>query len=186
MKKDLKAFVSENRAAFDPANPPPGLWQRIADELDNREQSRDEKAGIRKIWLTHILKVAAITFLIGTAGILVYFHGKRDAYIDYSRINPDLAAEQQVYAQLVTQKKDSIAFIATSNPALYGEFSKVLGQMETNYEMLKQEFAKSPNKELTLGAMIRNLQAQIDVLSQQMDVLNYINGTKSQTKDEQI
>jgi hypothetical protein len=186
MKKDLGTFVRENRAAFDHANPPSALWQRIAGELDQLERLRDEKASARKIWLTHVFKVAAITFLIGTAGILVYFYGKRDAYADYSRINPDLAAEQHVYARLVTQKKDSIAFIATSNPDLYGEFSKVLGQMETNYEMLKQEFAKSPNKELTLGAMIRNLQAQIEVLSQQMEVLNYINGTKSQSKNEQI
>lgn len=186
MKKDLKAFIWENRTKFDHANPPSELWQRIAGELDQLNQPHDEMAVVRKTWLSRVLKVAAVTFLIGTAGLLVYFYGKRDAYADYSRINPDLAAEQQVYARLVTQKKDSIAFIATSNPALYGEFSKVLDQMEVNYEMLKQEFAKSPNKELTLGAMIRNLQAQIEVLSQQMEVLNYINGTKNQTNDEQI
>ncbi len=186
MKKDLKVFIRENRASFDHATPPSDLWQRIADELDQRGQRRSKRVGVRKMWVAHVLKVAAVTLLIGTAGILVYFYGKRDAYADYSRINPGLAAEQQVYAQLVTQKKDSIAYIATSNPALYGEFSKVLGQMETNYDMLKQEFSKSPNKELTLEAMIRNLQAQIEVLSQQMEVLNYINGTKNRIKDEQI
>ena len=58
--------------------------------------------------------------------------------------------------------------------------------MEANYEMLKQEFANSPNKELTLEAMIRNLQAQIEVLSQQMDILNYINKNEKPTKNEQI
>lgn len=186
MKKDLNAFVKENRAAFDDANPPLDLWQRIAGDLDKLDQPHGQETGSRKMWIAQVLKVAAITFLVGTAGILIYFYGKKDAYADYSRINPHLAAEQQVYAQLVTQKKDSIAYIATSNPALYGEFSKVLDQMEANYEVLKREFAQSPNKELTLEAMIRNLQAQIEILSQQMEVLNYINDPKNQNRDEQI
>ncbi|MFB2117904.1 hypothetical protein [Parapedobacter sp. 2B3] len=187
MKKDLKSFIQENREAFDEATPPLYLWQGIAEELDSRYQRSTKKPGGKTAWITQVLKVAAVTFLVGMAGILIYFYGKRDAYLDYSRVNPDLAAEQQVYAQLVMQKKDSIAFIATSNPALYGEFSKVIDQMESNYDMLKQEFAKSPNRELTLEAMIRNLQAQIDILSQQLDVLNYINSaSKKQTRDEQI
>ncbi|SKB87864.1 hypothetical protein SAMN05660226_03592 [Parapedobacter luteus] len=186
MKKDLKIFITENRAAFDDANPPADLWQRITSDLDQHEQPHPDKLLIRKSWVMRVLSVAAITFIIGTAGIFIYFYGKKQAYEDYSQINPHLAAEQQVYAQLVTQKKDSIAYIATSNPALYGEFSKVLNQMEANYQVLKQEFSRSPNKELTLEAMIRNLQAQIEVLSQQMEILNYINSTKNQTKNEQI
>ncbi|SEL27469.1 hypothetical protein [Parapedobacter koreensis] len=186
MKKDLKTFIAENKAAFDDANPPADLWQRIASNLDQQEQSRHDSPMTGKPWVIQVLKVAAITFLIGTAGIVIYFYGRKHAYDDYSQVNPHLAAEQQVYARLVTQKKDSIAYIATSDPALYGEFSKVLHQMEANYEMLKQEFVKSPNKELTLEAMIRNLQAQIEVLSQQMEILNYINNTKNQTKNEQI
>ncbi len=185
MKKDLKTFITENRAAFDDANPPKDLWQRITKELDEPGQSKDNPP-VRKIWIMQVLKVAAVTFLIGMAGITVYFYGKKHAYEDYSQINPNLAAEQKAYAQLVTQKKDSIAFIAVSNPVLYGEFSEVLSQMEANYEVLKRELAKSPNKELTLEAMIRNLQAQIEVLGQQMEILNYINETKNKPRHEQI
>ncbi|MGK6351525.1 hypothetical protein [Parapedobacter sp. DT-150] len=186
MKKDLKAFMTENKAAFDQVDPPVDLWQRIEKELDQRE-SAPHPSRIRKIWVMQVLKVAAVTLLIGTAGIVIYFYGKRHAYEDYSRINPQLAAEQRAYAALVDQKKDSIAYIAASDPALHGEFSKTLSQMEVSYETLKQEFAKSPNKELTLEAMIRNLQAQIDVLSQQMEILNYMNQTKTkQTQHEQI
>ncbi|WP_262245472.1 hypothetical protein [Parapedobacter soli] len=185
MKTDLKSFIQENRGAFDSANPPEDLWQRIADGLDKQHRGNSKKP--QKIArLSHVLKVAAVTFLVGTAGILVYFYGKREAYLDYSRINPDLAAEQQLYTQMVLRKKDSIAYIAVSDPELYGEFSNVLNQMEANYDMLKEEFTRSPNKELTLEAMIRNLRAQIDILSQQLDVLNYINNSKNQNRDEQI
>ncbi len=184
MKRDLKKFVTENRTAFDHAHPPKDLWKQIAKELDDRERPTG-RATVRKM-LVQVFKVAAVTFLIGVAGILVYFYGKKNAFDDYRRINPDLAAEQQTYSQLVMQKKDSVAIFATHNPTLYGEFSKSLDQMEANYEMLKQEFANSPNKELTLEAMIRNLQAQMEVLSQQMDILNYINKNENQTKNEQI
>lgn len=185
MKKDLKTFIQENKTAFDDANPPLDLWQRIAGKLDEHDDRR-KKGGGKTVWITHVLKVAVITFLVGVIGILIYFYGKNDAYLEYSRINPDLAAEQQVYAQLIVQKKDSIAYIATSDPALYGEFSKVLSQMEANYDMLKREFTRSPNKELTLEAMIRNLQAQIDILSQQLEILDYIKNSKNQSHDEQI
>ncbi|MFC3198997.1 hypothetical protein ACFOET_15340 [Parapedobacter deserti] len=185
MNEDLKTFITENRAAFDHATPPGALWQRIADELD-RQQMQPRKSAVRKMRIMQVLKIAALTFLVGTTGIVIYFLGKKQAYEDYSQINPELAAVQQVYAQLVTQKKDSIAYIASSDPLLYNEFSDVLLKMEANYEVLKREFSRSPNKELTLGAMIRNLQAQIQVLSQQMEVLKYIDGTKKQTKHEQI
>lgn len=186
MNKDLKSFIQENRAAFDDAHPPANLWRGVAAGLDEKDHRRIKKIDGKRTWASHVLKVAAITFLVGTAGMLIYFYGKREAYLDYSRVNPELAAEQKVYAKLVTQKKDSIAYIATSNPALYGEFSKVIGQMESNYDLLKQEYTQSPNRELTLEAMIRNLQAQIDILSQQLDVLNAINHQKNEARNEQI
>lgn len=186
MKKDLKTYIRENKAAFDDATPPLDLWQRIAGGLDEQPRLHVEKRGGRTVWVARILKVAAIALLIGTMGILLYFYGRNDTYVEYSRINPDLAAEQQVYAQLVMQKKDSIEYIAVSDPKLYAEFSKVLDQIEANYDMLKQEFSQSPNKELTLEAMIRNLQAQIEILSQQLEILNYINDSKSQNRNEQI
>ncbi|SRR5690606_3381362 len=186
MNKDLKSFVKENREAFDNATPPVFLWQRIAAALDEEDRNDVEIRGGERTWISGVLKVAAVMFLVGTIGMLIYFYGKREAYLDYSRVSPDLAATQQVYAKLITQKKDSIAYIATSNPALYGEFSKAINQIESNYDMLKQEYTKSPNRKLTLEAMIRNLQAQIDILSQQLDILKSINREKEKSYHEQI
>ena len=103
MKRDLKKFVTEHRAAFDQAQPPKDLWQRIALELEERERPTDRT--VVKKMLMRVLKVAAVTFVIGTAGIFVYFYGKKNAYDDYRQINPGLAAEQQTYSQLVMQKK---------------------------------------------------------------------------------
>src|SRR5690606_21352513 len=138
MNKDLKSFIQENREAFDDAHPPANLWRGVAAGLNEKDHRRIKKIDGKRTWVSHVLKVAAITFLVGTAGMLIYFYGKREAYLDYSRVNPELAAEQKIYAKLVTQKKDSIAYIATSKPALYGEFLKVIGKMEWDYECIKQ------------------------------------------------
>src|SRR5690606_27142982 len=184
MKRNLEKFISENRAAFDHAEPPLDLWERISENLEKKD-TRSAQTPVRKMVL-HVLKVAALTCLIGTTGIAIYFYGKKNAYDDYTRINTGLAALQQNYSRLVIQKKDSVAIFAAHDPALYGEFSKALDQMEANYELLRDEFANSPNKELTLEAMIRNLQAQIDVLSRQMEILKYLHSNKKLPKNEQI
>ncbi len=186
MKAHLKTFISTNRTAFDDATPPTDLWLRISDELDRGTTPTRRIPATPKSSIGHVLKIAVVTFLVGTAGLAIYFYGKQQAYEDYGRVSPALAAEQQAYIQLVTQKKDSITYMATANPALLNEFTDALHQMEANYELLKQEFAKSPNKELTLEAMIRNLQAQIDVLSRQLQILHYIREPKNHSKNEQI
>lgn len=178
MKKNLTSFVRDNRPAFDTANPPAGLWDRIEASLDS--QAREHTVRVRR--LPRLARIAAAVLLLAAAGVLVFTYGRRQGYEDYHKINPQLAAEQRAYSEMVTQKKDSIAFIAVSNPALYGEFSTVLEQMEANYKDLKQELPSSPNKELTLDAMIQNLKIQIEVLGQQLDTYHYIN--KTDKKDE--
>lgn len=182
-KKNLKSFIEENRQAFDDAIPPENLWDQIAGRLD--AQQEQPAPVVRKLRFGTALKIAATALFFCAAGLLAYNYGRKQAYDDYSRINPKLAAEQKAYAQLVTQKKDSIAFIAASDPVLYGEFSDVLQQMENNYKTLKQGLSQSPNQEMTLEAMIHNLRAQIEVLSQQMDVYNYIKETEKTNGNEQ-
>lgn len=184
MKQQLKKFIQQNRTGFDEANPPEEIWKNIAAALDTQ---RADHTVVRKSWTPHIVRIAAAILLLTAGGIAIYNYGRQQAYDDYSRINPELAAEQQTYVRLVIQKRDSIAHFAASNPALYDEFSDVLGQMESNYDALKQELDNSPNKELTLEAMIRNLQVQIEVLSQQMRIMDYVkNEPKNDTKNEQI
>lgn len=184
MKQQLKTFIQNNRAQFDQANPPEGLWEHISTALDSHQA--DLKPHRKTYRIGRPIQLAASFLLLIGTGFIIYHYGRMKALDDYSRISPELAAEQEIYAQLVVQKRDSIALFAAADPALYGEFSSVLGQMENNYNTLKQELAESPNKELTLEAMIRNLQAQIEVLSQQMEVLNYVKKSKNNLKNEQI
>lgn len=183
-KQRLQTFIQRNRTHFDQANPPEGLWENISTALDSRQADRQPHR--KKYRMGRLIRLAASLLLICVTGFLVYNYGRRQALDDYSRISPELAAEQEIYAQLVLQKRDSIALFATADPVLFGEFSTVFSQMESNYNALKQELIESPNKELTLEAMIHNLQAQIKVLSQQMEVLNYVKKSKNNLRNEQI
>lgn len=176
MEKNLKSFIRDNRPAFDTANPPEGLWDRIEASLERQQPEATTKT--RRLPIARMAQIAAAVLVLAIAGAMVFTYGRQQGYQDYHRINPQLAAEQRTYADLVTQKKDSIAFIATTNPALYGEFSTVLEQMEENYQSLKQELPNSPNQEMTLEAMIHNLKIQIEVLGQQIDTYHYINNAK--------
>ncbi len=184
MEKNLKSYIRDNRSAFDTANPPDALWDRIATSLDEQEASAPK---VRTLGFARVARVAAALLLLGIAGTLVFTYGRKQGYEDYNRINPQLAAEQRTYADMVMQKRDSIAYIAATNPTLYGEFSAVLEQMDANYQSLKQELPTSPNQEMTLEAMIQNLKIQIEVLGQQIDTYHYINKTKkNQTHEHQI
>lgn len=102
-------------------------------------------------------------------------------YQDYERINPELAESRAIYDDLVQQRKDSIRVFASQDLRLEAEFVDALSFMELNYEQLKAELQHSPNQERTLRAMILNLQAQAEVLNQQLYILSKLNETKNET-----
>lgn len=182
MSKKLESFIKNNREAFDDAPIPEMAWDKIAAKLENKES---DNAKIRKIRFAQVLKIAATVLFIGTISLVAYQYGKRQGYDDYSRLYPELAAKQDIYINQITQKKDSIAVIAASNPTLHHEFSDVLSKMEENYSSLKNELSASPNKELVLEAMIHNLRAQVEVLGQQMEIYNYVTQSQKPTNNEQ-
>jgi hypothetical protein len=67
---------------------------------------------------------------------------------------------------------------------LYKEFSGELAKMDQTYKKLNSDLANSPNQERVLRAMIRNLQIQTQVLNQQLIVIEQLNKTKKEQKDE--
>ncbi|SEN82144.1 hypothetical protein SAMN05216436_12286 [bacterium A37T11] len=170
MKKDITDFIRQNRTGFDDANPPKGLWDGISAALDQQERARRQKNKLK--FLNRAARLAAVVLLVGVG--LLWFDKRRYPAGDYSHISPELALQQASFNSQIEEKKDSLQFLAASNPKMYQEFSKVVGQMQKNYELLQAQLTQSPNKEFTLQAMIRNLQAQMDVLSQQLQVLQTV------------
>lgn len=182
MKGNIEKFIVENKKLFDEAVPPAGVWENIENSL---EENIKRKKKHKVLALRTFISIAAMLLLVCTAGILLYRTNQSNKQ-DYSKIDPILAKRQLEYASLVSEKRDALSAMAANDPNLYQEFSDVINNMQSNYKQLKEEFAQSPNKELTLEAMINNLQMQIEVLNQQLEVLNYIHQQEKKTPYENI
>lgn len=178
----LEKFISENRKSFDDMTPPANIWENVNTLFDEELSFKKRQKSLR---LRTALSLAAMLVLVCTAGILLYkTRGSRQ--MDYSQIDPILAKQQVEYASLVHEKRGALSTMASNNPKLYQEFSEVIDKMQLNYKQLKTELTQSPNKELTLEAMISNLKMQIEVLNQQLDILNYIHQEEKKTPYEHI
>jgi hypothetical protein len=56
--------------------------------------------------------------------------------------------------------------------------------MDSTYKKLNNDLVTSPNQERVLRAMIRNLQIQTEVLTQQLNVIEQFNQMKKEQKNE--
>jgi len=201
MKKDLENFIAAHREEFDDQQVPESLWNGVLDGLEKQESEKQESKKQepekqesetqeverngqknqkdplvqKRLDGSQWFKIAATLLVAGVLGITIYFYGKQQGYEDYARINPELAAARADYQQLVQLRKDSVMVFANLNLGLESEFEEALAYMESNYLTLKKELESSPNQERTLVAMIMNLQAQAEVLNQQLIILSKLN-----------
>lgn len=179
---DIEKFITDNRKAFDDELPPDGIWENITAVFEGEDLIKKREKSLR---LRTMVSAAAMLVLIASAAILFYYT-RPSARLDYSQIDPVLAKQQVEYASLINEKKDALSTMAMKDPQLYQEFTAVIEKMQANYKQLKTELNQSPNKELTLEAMINNLKVQIEVLNQQLEILNYIHKQEKKTPYEQI
>ncbi len=179
---DIEKFITDNRKAFDDELPPDGIWENITAVFEGEDLIKKREKSLR---LRTMVSAAAMLVLIASAAILFYYT-RPSARLDYSQIDPVLAKQQVEYASLINEKKDALSTMAMNDPQLYQEFTAVIEKMQANYKQLKTELNQSPNKELTLEAMINNLKVQIEVLNQQLEILNYIHKQEKKTPYEQI
>jgi len=115
---------------------------------------------------------------------LLYLRSEKNAGVDLAAINPEYAKQQVHYASLVETKRMELKAIAKTDPELYKEFSGEIAKMDSTYKKLNNDLANSPNQELVLRAMIRNLKTQTEVLNQQLGVLEQYNQMKEEQKNE--
>jgi hypothetical protein len=88
------------------------------------------------------------------------------------------------YASLVETKLTELKSASKNDPQLYKEFSAEIAKMDSTYKKLNNDLVTSPNQERVLRAMIRNLQIQTEVLTQQLNVIEQFNQMKKEQKNE--
>jgi hypothetical protein len=184
MSKRLEDFIKTNRAEFDELEPGMDLWNNIEQKLYIAKNIAPKKEA-KTFTLAFVLRVAAITVVVMGAGFMFYLKTSPPA-VNIAKINPEYAKQQSHYASLVQNKRSELKKLAKTDPQLYKEFSGEIAKMDSTYKKLNSDLATSPNQDLVIRAMIRNLQIQTEVLNQQLQVIEQFNQMKKQHESKNI
>jgi hypothetical protein len=179
-KKDrLERFVRDNREEFDDLHPSVGLWGKIADQLPEvdpmeTEDSRKRVSGHQKLYFDWRM-AAAVVVMLGVS-YLVYLNREYGLTRDPKVVMmaPGHAREVNQYALAIDQKRNELISLTSKDPELYREFATDLQRLEKSYQNLRSELPQAPDKQALMGAMVQNLQWQVELLNQQLSILQRI------------
>jgi predicted component of viral defense system (DUF524 family) len=183
MSKRLEDFIKINKEEFDDLEPSADLWRRIEKHLP-AEGTEIKKREAKTFSLNFVLKVAASVIIVMGVAFVLYLRHEKSEVVNYASINPGYAKQQTHYASLVQSQRKELRTIAKTDPELYKEFSAEITKMDSTYNRLNKDLATSPNQERVLRAMIRNLQIQSEILTQQLGVIEQINQTKKEESND--
>ncbi len=174
MSNKLEGFVRDNKKGFEAKGPSDELWGKIAAELDKKQQKKS-------FGLYQWISIAAM--LVLTVGIYFgYQYKKASAEILVADINPKLGKTEVRFTNLIEEKRDSLQILADTDPELYKQFITDIGKLDSDYQELKKQLQTSPNKALVSKAMMKNLEIQLQMISQQLYIINQVNQYKKEEK----
>jgi len=171
MSIKLEDFIKEHRREFDTDVPSAKLWEKIEGQLTKKKQK-----GIINIRLWMSIAAAIIVLLSVT---LIYVLPGREKEMNTAGINR-YEKKQLRFAGLIEEKRDSLQIFAKANPELYNKFNADLENLEQAYDKLKKELPGSPNRQLVVKAMMKNLEIQLQVVSQQLSIINEVDQYKKE------
>lgn len=187
MSKRFEDFMHDNNEEFNEIEPSADLWGKIEAQLNflDEEQEAPKKREAKTFSLGFVLKVAASVIIVMGIGFGIYIQSQKGTKgVDLAAINPEYAQQQVHYASLVETKLTELKSASKNDPQLYKEFSAEIAKMDSSYKKLNNDLVTSPNQERVLRAMIRNLQVQTEVLTQQLNVIEQFNQMKKEQNNE--
>ncbi len=177
MSKEIEDFIRNNKQAFDTEVPGENLWFKMEQELSKREK----KEQVRKPKLGLWISIAASLLVV--VGIAFMYNLKQQPGNTLAQVNPVQAEKQVHFSSIIAKKTDSLEVYAADNPELYQKFTTDLERIQADYNALKQDLVKSPNQEFIIRAMEKNLELQLQVVSQQLQIINQVRKVK---QDKQL
>ena len=166
MSKGLEGLIKKHREEFDDLEPSADLWARIEKHLPPQFEE-PKKREAKTFTLGFVLRVAAA--IVGAVmsvlfGSCTFATLKKDG-VDFAAINPVYAQQQVHYTSMIETQRSQLKSIAKSQPELYQQFTSQIAEMDSTYKELTNDLQTSPNQELVLKQMIRNLEIQTQVLT---------------------
>lgn len=174
MNNKLEGFIRDNKKEFEVKGPSDLLWSKIEAELDKKQKKKT-------IGMYQWMSVAAL--LVLTVGVYFgYQYKKASAEILVADINPNLGKKEVRFTSLIEEKRDSLQIFADADPELYKQFIADMDKLDKDYQELKKQLQTSPNKALVGRAMMKNLEIQVQMISQQLYIINQVNQYKKEEK----
>ncbi|MCP9200734.1 DUF4179 domain-containing protein [Gramella sp. GC03-9] len=171
---------------FDIQEPHSGHRERFFKKLENQKEQPGEKGRVRKLWMP-IMGIAA-SFLIAFLILGEVFGTSLNAKTaDLASISPEMKQTQEFYTGLI--RKELNAIEAEKSPETEAIINDALVQMEkleTEYESLKEDLAKSGKDNRVIHAMIQNFQQRIDLLNNVLTQIDNIKTLKTQNHESNI
>lgn len=172
MSNKLEGFVKDNKKAFETKGPSDQLWNRIEAELDKK----DKKPPIKLYTWLSLAAMLAISLGI----YFTYTYRQMNNNVEVADVDVAFGKRAIRFASLIEEKKDSLQVYQKENPELYSKFITDMDKLTRDYESLKKQLQTSPNREIVVRAMIKNLEIQSNVLSQQLNIINQVNQYKKE------
>ena len=183
MKTNIEEFIRSHREEMDHQSPPDKVWNSIEREMFPPVISMHSK---RRKLIMQFSAAASLLIILVTAWILLNRQDKPTDNLSAAgnntiieEIDPNYAAQVNQFTKTIEVKQMELKKIQAEQPQLYQEFSKDIERLDSSYNTLKTQLPKNPNREQLLEAMIRNLQLQTELLSQQLQIIQKIKETKT-------
>jgi hypothetical protein len=170
MSTRLENYIKEHKKSFDTELPSPELWAKINATLNKKKINESYRV---KLWIG-----IAASLTVAMTIIFYYTNNDEKSTISIADVSPAYARKQVKYASLIERKADSLEVLAKENPQLYQKFSADLQQIKGDYKQLKQQLPESANQPLVVKAMEKNLELQLQVVSQQLTIIHQVNQYK--------
>jgi hypothetical protein len=173
MKDKFEQFAEENRDGLDVFEPRPELWDAVHEKLHRKKIQR------RNLYMV----AASILLLLSIGAWRMNSINTNGIVVNPSQniaANPENKMETY-YTGIIETRRNELYAYCNSQPVLCSEFKKDLDTLDIHYNRLKTQYNTSVNKDVILQAMIQNLQLQLQILSQQLNIIQ-----KVQSKKEKI
>ena len=160
MKEDkLKAFVRENREAFDTEKAPSRVWDRMENDLDNQGPA-GRSISMNKMWML-LAGVTVLFAIIGIVGVQ-YMNSDESTPVHYANIkDTDFQKMQEYYTPLLENKQQNFVQHVDA-PSVIDE----LGELDEGFKELQSDYQSSEagNKEIMMRLMKENYELRIKIL----------------------
>ena len=175
MKDNIEEFIKDNREELDIYEPREGLWESIDEKLHKQRELKRWKYYVAAACV--LLAVSLAVWLIPRQSNM-----SEQQIVNTPPVNPEVKQAEVYYASMIEEKRVELNRYCNTQPHLCDEFEKELDTLNKLYGQLKHEYnTTASDKEVVLQAMINNLQIQVQVLSQQLNIIQQIH-TKTDDK----